>query len=235
MTESTSGHHALFECGILHRDISKNNVMCRRRKDGKVIGILLDFDLAIFIEEDGKAPDPTSKFRTGTLAFMAIDLLEDTNIPHLYRHDLESFLYVLVWISCYYNAGKITSEKLPSWCVSSRAQLADAKRKFLQKQAQAPTASFYRPVQKSWIWKFAYILNAGYNARMSRNSFLGYAKLAKEQLEPGDHPNDYVVADIVEKMINSPDDADYQEHPKDIISLYGNATFGNFRKVFDTL
>lgn len=36
--------------------------------------------------------------RAGTGPFMAVDLLEDTSIPrHLYRHDLESFFWVLTW------------------------------------------------------------------------------------------------------------------------------------------
>ncbi|TCD70754.1 hypothetical protein EIP91_001783 [Steccherinum ochraceum] len=38
------------------------------------------------------------KYRTGTFPFMALDLLRFVTPPHnLYRHDLESFFYVLVW------------------------------------------------------------------------------------------------------------------------------------------
>lgn len=43
--------------------------------------------------------------RTGTYPFIAIDILQGAatglGATHLYRHDLESFLYVLLWVSCY--------------------------------------------------------------------------------------------------------------------------------------
>jgi hypothetical protein len=34
--------------------------------------------------------------QTGTMEFMAIDVLR--GVEHTYRHDLESFFYVLLWI-----------------------------------------------------------------------------------------------------------------------------------------
>ncbi|KAJ7795014.1 hypothetical protein B0H14DRAFT_116794 [Mycena olivaceomarginata] len=61
-----------------------------QRIDGKLYGVLNDFDLAAF--HDGSVPS-TSKQRTGTKPFMARDLLEHPPPRHLYRHDLESFLY----------------------------------------------------------------------------------------------------------------------------------------------
>ncbi|KMP04337.1 hypothetical protein CIRG_04028 [Coccidioides immitis RMSCC 2394] len=36
-----------------------------------------------------------ARYRTGTMEFMAIEVL--LNIDHTYRHDLESFFYVLIW------------------------------------------------------------------------------------------------------------------------------------------
>ena len=46
---------------------------------------------------DNGATKPRS--RTGTGPFMAIDLLRKGPVPlHLYRHDLESFFYVLVYV-----------------------------------------------------------------------------------------------------------------------------------------
>lgn len=47
------------------------------------------------------ADQPASRerrYRTGTVPFMALDLLVYKTPPqHLYRHDLESFFYILVW------------------------------------------------------------------------------------------------------------------------------------------
>lgn len=40
--------------------------------------------------------------RTGTLPFMAIDILRGEHSSHLYHYDVESFLYVLIW-SCIYD------------------------------------------------------------------------------------------------------------------------------------
>ncbi|KAF9506114.1 hypothetical protein BS47DRAFT_1353271 [Hydnum rufescens UP504] len=69
---------------ILHRDISMNNIMFRRGKDNRVIGVLIDFDLAVFVEVDPQhgSLQLDRRFRTGTLPFMAIDLLAETDKIH---------------------------------------------------------------------------------------------------------------------------------------------------------
>ncbi|CAE6378080.1 unnamed protein product [Rhizoctonia solani] len=85
-------HHGLFEQKILHCDISIGNLMYDVRTQEPY---LIDVDLGKSIEKLGT---PSSNHRTGTLPFMAIDLLVPKPPPHLYRHDLESFFYVLVWI-----------------------------------------------------------------------------------------------------------------------------------------
>lgn len=56
---------------------------------------LIDADLGKSVNKLGS---PSSNHRTGTLPFMAKDLLVRDPPPHMYRHDLESFFYVLVWI-----------------------------------------------------------------------------------------------------------------------------------------
>ncbi|KAK7440208.1 hypothetical protein VKT23_017150 [Stygiomarasmius scandens] len=85
---------------ILHRDISMANVMFRRI-DGRVYGVLNDFDLA------SKLPPPqklTSLQRTGTKPFMALDLLNPNwEMGHGYRHDLESLFYVVLIFCCHYD------------------------------------------------------------------------------------------------------------------------------------
>ncbi|KAJ7645774.1 hypothetical protein B0H17DRAFT_884229, partial [Mycena rosella] len=79
----------LYEkANVMHRDISLGNLMYRT-KNGKIFGVLNDFDLSLLMN----AADPsTSKQRTGTKPFMAIDLLVPQPPVHLYRHDLESLL-----------------------------------------------------------------------------------------------------------------------------------------------
>ncbi|KAJ3818623.1 protein kinase [Lentinula raphanica] len=96
-------HQWLHECpGILHRDISMGNIMFRRI-DGKVYGVLNDFDLSSRLQDMDK--DPTSKQRTGTRPFMSHELLDSCwQGGHCYRHDLESLFYVVLCMACRYES-----------------------------------------------------------------------------------------------------------------------------------
>jgi serine/threonine protein kinase len=98
------GYRWLFEVPkILHQDISLNNLMLRKEGD-KIYAVLNDFDLAV--SADVKIT--LSKQRTGTKPFMAIDLLQPDPPVHMYRHDLKSLFYVLVWTtSCFHNRDEI--------------------------------------------------------------------------------------------------------------------------------
>lgn len=61
-------------------------------------GVLIDFDFAAQVNQDGS---PMNGFlpSPGTITFRAIDLLNDDQPTRsYYRHDLESFFYVLVWM-----------------------------------------------------------------------------------------------------------------------------------------
>lgn len=68
-------------------------------RNGKVIGILNDFDLAAIMKPGARFPARSGWQRTGTIAFMAIDLLShiDGKLQRWYRHDLESFAWCLLW------------------------------------------------------------------------------------------------------------------------------------------
>ncbi|THG92515.1 hypothetical protein EW026_g8406 [Hermanssonia centrifuga] len=91
---------------MLHRDISANNVMFEIR-DGAVKFIVIDFDLATTVDSEGEPlAAPTSKHRTGTLPFMAHELLDDMSQPrppgyrritHRLRHDFESLFYLCLY------------------------------------------------------------------------------------------------------------------------------------------
>ena len=97
------GHFNAFTVAkVLHRDLSEKNLMFQV-KDGSTKGVVNDWDMASILNDDGEVPTSTAKHRTGTLPFMARDLLRPNPPPHLYRHDLESFFYILVWSTIHYD------------------------------------------------------------------------------------------------------------------------------------
>ena len=73
------------------------------REDDKC-GVLNDFDLSTIMEPGDKRPNRRQGLeRTGTLPFMALELLLEDGfngkIPRRYDHEFESFAWVLVWVS----------------------------------------------------------------------------------------------------------------------------------------
>jgi hypothetical protein len=98
------GHHHLWVGGVEHNDISVKNLMYDKLNEDR--GILNDYDLAHL---EGN-PRPSGTEPTGTMPFMALDLLTkdawEGKIERRYRHDCESFAWVLLWICCRYDNGK---------------------------------------------------------------------------------------------------------------------------------
>jgi hypothetical protein len=94
LRDAIQGHKSLLEDGkILHRDISGNNIIITEAAiEGDPKGMLIDLDLA---KELDSLPSG-ARHRTGTMQFMAIEVLEGKG--HTYRHDLESFFYVFIWM-----------------------------------------------------------------------------------------------------------------------------------------
>jgi hypothetical protein len=81
-------------------------------KDGKRMGVLNDYDLSSLADD----PCPRGNELTGTVPFMALDLLsaeaQRGKVKHLYRHDLESFMWVFIWICFNYRGGALLPAKL---------------------------------------------------------------------------------------------------------------------------
>ncbi|EFP93001.1 FunK1 12 [Puccinia graminis f. sp. tritici CRL 75-36-700-3] len=94
-----TGHQALFDAGILHRDISINNLMVNNdTKDADRKSFLIDLDVAIRYPTRN---DEDLHARTGTKVFMSIGLLFKLN-THTHVDDLESFFWVFIWICIHY-------------------------------------------------------------------------------------------------------------------------------------
>ncbi|KAG9233281.1 hypothetical protein BJ875DRAFT_535473 [Amylocarpus encephaloides] len=98
LRDAIRGHRSLLQDGkILHRDVSENNIIITELPaEDAPKGRLIDLDLAK--ELDGMPSG--ARHRTGTMQFMAIEVLEGKG--HTYRHDLESFFYVFVWMCIRY-------------------------------------------------------------------------------------------------------------------------------------
>ncbi|KUI73409.1 Rhodopsin kinase [Cytospora mali] len=93
------GHESLHNAGLLHRDISINNLMINEdEKNPSWTSFLIDLDLAIKEPREGTSG---VKGLTGTRAFMAIGIL--LGEQHSFMHDLESFFWVLFWICIHYD------------------------------------------------------------------------------------------------------------------------------------
>ncbi|EAS34035.2 uncharacterized protein CIMG_05059 [Coccidioides immitis RS] len=93
LQDAIKAHRSLYLDGkILHRDVSENNIIITDpNRVGGRSGMLIDLDLA---KEVGSGRSG-ARHQTGTMEFMAIEVL--LNVDHTYRHDLESFFYVLIW------------------------------------------------------------------------------------------------------------------------------------------
>ncbi|KAK1251548.1 hypothetical protein MKX07_007027 [Trichoderma sp. CBMAI-0711] len=131
MRDAIKAHQSLYTTGnILHRDISSNNIIITDPEvaDG-FKGMLIDLDLA---KEKDSGPNG-ARHQTGTMHFMAVEVLRTAD--HTYRHDLESFLYVLLWMCARqsWHNGFAGDEKPPKesllrrWEIGSFKYIATAK------------------------------------------------------------------------------------------------------------
>lgn len=132
LRDAIKAHRSLYlKAKILHRDISENNIIITNPKEtGGFSGMLIDLDLAKML---GSGPSG-ARHQTGTMEFMAIEVLRGK--AHTYRHDLESFLYVLLWIlarrvwerELFCSAIDRPKESdLKKWYTSNFTDIADAK------------------------------------------------------------------------------------------------------------
>ncbi|KAG2132078.1 hypothetical protein DEU56DRAFT_812987 [Suillus clintonianus] len=104
-------HYALWEGFVYHRDVSPSNLMVYKTSDGRWVGVLNDFDLS------STQHIPSGQERTGTVPFMAMELLTEAaiegQVKHLYRHDAESFIWVLVFVCLCYERGMFMGKGAP--------------------------------------------------------------------------------------------------------------------------
>ncbi|CAD6503895.1 BgTH12-05639 [Blumeria graminis f. sp. triticale] len=142
LRDAIKAHMSLLnDAKILHRDISVNNIIFIDPGETTMYGgRLIDLDLATLFK-DGKEQGNKGVI-TGTTQFMALETLKGSCssigvvVSHKYRHDLESFYYVLVWICirCGWADDDSPYEGLLStWYTGTAEQIFSEKEKHLQK------------------------------------------------------------------------------------------------------
>ncbi|KAG5637925.1 hypothetical protein DXG03_004299 [Asterophora parasitica] len=110
-------HERLVTAGLLHRDISVQNLMMWYGPNGPPTdrqervrrGFLIDFDYAAFIKDLAKETSSIAH-RTGTTPFMAVAIMTTDVTPNA-SHDLESFFWVLFFIAMEYDGPESIRQK----------------------------------------------------------------------------------------------------------------------------
>lgn len=116
LRDAIRGHRYLHDAGILHRNISVYNIMITDRKGyDEPYGFISNLDLATRL---GSTEVFENVVSMGASAFVATELLRSPKRTPQYMHDLESFLYVLLWLCICTNGPRgsrpaTTSEQSP--------------------------------------------------------------------------------------------------------------------------
>ncbi|TFY66120.1 hypothetical protein EVG20_g4966 [Dentipellis fragilis] len=168
-------HRVVFlKADILHRDLSIGNLMFRRDKNMRPYGTLNDWDLSEEVSSDPGDHDAIPGHRMGTVAFMAMELLADNPPIHVYRHDLESFFWILVWAALHFNLNgdqRPVNPLVYSWTEGSWDTMASAKREVLGPKfldyISAITPAF-RLLINEWIWPLRKLFFDYEDARRTR-------------------------------------------------------------------
>ncbi|KAG2341852.1 hypothetical protein BDR05DRAFT_1060717 [Suillus weaverae] len=144
-------HITLWKEGVHHRDVSPGNMMWYEI-DGKLMGVLNDYDLSSLANDSG----PRGNECTGTVPFMALDLLtaeaQRGEVKHLYRHDLESFMWCFAWIAMRYENGALLpagSRPFDEWATLN-ALTCGMKKYYFQCHVEVPAHSHINPL----LWSF---------------------------------------------------------------------------------
>ena len=149
------GYESLHtRAGMIQCDVSIGNLMMNE-EDGNPSwpSFLIDLDLAIKEQRQGYSG---ARSKTGTRAFMAIGVLYGEK--HSFRHDLESFFWVLFWICIHYDGPNKESRVVPmfeKWNYVNTEELARLKKgevadggDFLR-TAEENFTLYYRPLIES--------------------------------------------------------------------------------------
>ncbi|KAI9064557.1 hypothetical protein FKP32DRAFT_1675516 [Trametes sanguinea] len=169
-------HHRAWVSGIQHKDVRLCNLMHYRRPDHSVGAMLLDWDHSlrqlesenepILIFAEARMPD--------AVPFLAIDLLTPDglkgNVAVLYRHELESFIWVLIWAVCCYDNGTMirsAPDGMSNWNVRQPLNCGSLKHAFILRNEAI------KPASDGWVY--------GANLAKRLVRYLGHAAIQRWQ------------------------------------------------------
>ncbi|KAK9443980.1 serine/threonine-protein kinase Sgk2 [Metarhizium brunneum] len=143
------GHESLHNAGLLHRDISINNLMINEEeKNPSYSAFLIDLDLAV---REQRVVASGAKGKTGTRAFMAIGTL--LGEQHSFMHDVESFFWVLFWICIHFDGqNERVVKRFERWNYADTEELASSKKGVISDEedflqiAQENFTPYYKPL-----------------------------------------------------------------------------------------
>ncbi|VDB88378.1 Bgt-20499-2, partial [Blumeria graminis f. sp. tritici] len=143
------GHRNLHERGIIHGNISAGNIILTKADvTGASKGLLIGLDKALYRQE--KKGKKQRERLTGTRKYMALELLEaieenENILKQTYRHDLESFFYVLIVGSMSYGR-KSAPEHLNKWSLNNISHCLCAKENCIRNNFQKRILNYFTPV-----------------------------------------------------------------------------------------
>ncbi|KAJ7153653.1 hypothetical protein C8R46DRAFT_912255, partial [Mycena filopes] len=166
--------------GTVHRDIVAANL----RFDlptGKLCGVLRDFDFAIPPNQSmAKYLSPC------TIVYTAMDLLVPDPPYHLYRHDLESFLYVLAFLTV--NTDVAREKSLKTWAHLPVAALRAEKKLAITNGFPDPYVEFDE-LYDAWLTPLTNLFSDGLRRAKEYRDALRLAE-RKHTAPPGPFAND---------------------------------------------
>ncbi|KAJ2561551.1 hypothetical protein IW140_006561, partial [Coemansia sp. RSA 1813] len=138
LSDAMECHNTILErCGLLHRDISVNNILVIPN-DGDdslrrpVKGLLIDYDHAISVDQDSTG----NGTRSGTLPYMSIHNLEGAPGKRSALDDWESLLYLICWLGTFginskdrANINKKKPAEIEKWRRGTMQDIAECKRR----------------------------------------------------------------------------------------------------------
>ncbi|KAL7277859.1 hypothetical protein ACG7TL_008805 [Trametes sanguinea] len=159
-----TAHFHCWRRGVQHRELTPMHLTYIRTEDGSNQGMLHDWDAPIHSSDEERFPATVAS--PSFVPYMAVDLLTSEalkgGVPVLYRHDLEAFIWVLIWTVCCFDNGtmvRAAPDGIHSWDVHDPLLCGVFKRVFIWQNKPIVPASDGRVYGAVLASELAFYLN----------------------------------------------------------------------------